>query len=149
MVVDDEDGYAARSRRTGRASAGGTSVTVGRGAISFFGLVDGDTLLSGPLRGVERLVGVREQRVLLQAVVGERGNADRDGRQRIRSVERFDRLPESLGRACRGVGTAAHDDGELVAADAEDLFAGARLRTEDTGDRRRARGRRRRVPLCR
>ena len=54
--------------------------------------------------------------------------------QRLRPLERFDRLSEPLGRTCRGVGIAAHDDGELVAADAEDLFPGAGLVLEDARD---------------
>ena len=67
-------------------------------------------------------------------MLGERRDADRDRGQRLRPIEGLDRLAEPLGSACGGIGVAAHDDGELVAADAEDLLAGARLRIEDAGE---------------
>ena len=133
VVVDDEQADAA-PQPAGRSLLGRRDERDGgTGSDLVFGLVDGDTVPAGPFRGVERLVGVGEERVLVRAV-GERRDADGDGGQRLGPVERVDSLSEPLGCACRGVAVAAHYDGELVATDAEHFLSGTRLPLEDAGD---------------
>ena len=139
-----------RSRRTGGSSAGGTSVTRGAGSDLVFGLVDGDTVPAGALRGVERLVGVREQRVLVLAVVGERRDADGDGAGSASG-------PSNDSTAWRNRSAARAAASALPRTTTANSSPPMRNTSspvracalEHAGDRRRARGRRRRVPSCR
>ena len=70
------------------------------------------------LRGVQGLVGVLEQRVLVSAVVRIGSDAGRQRGQRVRSLVVDHRLAETVGSPQAGVRVTAYDDGELVAGDA-------------------------------
>ena len=128
-----------RAGESGAASPGGTTVSSGGAVMSAAATASADSYTATWLRpacfaAVQRLVGVLEQRVLVSAVVRIGSDAGRQRGQLLRSFVVDHRLAETVGSPQAGVRVTAHHDGELVAADPEDLLAGARPRLEHAGD---------------
>ena len=86
------------------------------------------------LGGVQRFVGVLDQRVLVGPVLRIGRDAGRQRRQLLRPLIVDHGLAEAVSSLVAGFLVAADDDGELVAAEPEHLLTGARSRLEHAGD---------------
>src|ERR671937_94577 len=106
-----------------RPAGGEVEARPGRPRLAVVG--EGDRrVLARPLRRDEREVGLADELLLRARVDREGGDACR---QRLADEVLGDRAPDPLGELDPRGGLAVDDDGELVAADAERLLAGAAL----------------------